>query len=237
MKKNKKKIVIAGIAAAAVILTIVCIALFLSPKRTTIYTFKKAYSAGTKISMDMLTPIQVDSDMISAGTKTNVGKKFVTGDTIEDVLKSGDSLKVDVSEDMPLMTSCLAVTGGNAIEVSMDPAAVAVTVDVDDVTGVTNELAADSRVNVYVTYRSSGSSLLLENMRVLEVFKSESGDLTGVTIETDNEEAVKLIEASNNGDIHLGLVNGSGYQYALTENTDTAETTTATADTTAAAVQ
>ena len=111
------------------------------------------------------------------------------------------------------MLSFLSVTGGNAIEMSMKSSAIAVTVNVDNISGVTDELGAESRVNVYVSYRASGTTLLLENMRVLEVYKNNDGSLNSATLEVNNDQALKLIEAQNNGSLHLGLVNGSGYQY------------------------
>lgn len=201
------------VAVVAIILATICIFTFLSPQRTTVYVFKDAYPAGTQIKADMFLPMQVDSQIVIAGAKGEMNKRFITSAEFEEVIKTGDSLKMDVGEGAPFMLSFLTTAGGNAIEIAMNPSAVAVTVDVDGVTGVTDDLMAESRVNVYVAYRASGTSLLLENMRVLSVNKSEAGSLISATIETNNDQALKLIEAQKNGAIHLGLVNGSGYQY------------------------
>lgn len=213
MQKNKKVMVTIIVAVVAIILATICIFTFLSPQRTTVYVFKDAYPAGTQIKADMFLPMQVDSQIVIAGAKGEMNKRFITSAEFEEVIKTGDSLKMDVGEGAPFMLSFLTTAGGNAIEIAMNPSAVAVTVDVDGVTGVTDDLMAESRVNVYVAYRASGTSLLLENMRVLSVNKSEAGSLISATIETNNDQALKLIEAQKNGAIHLGLVNGSGYQY------------------------
>ena len=213
MTKNKKILIAGGVGILCVILVCVAIFAFLSPQRTTIYTFNDAYSAGTPVTADMFTPLQVDSQIVIAGAKADMNKRFVTDAEFEELIKSGDSLRMDVGEGTPLMLSFLSSAGGNAIEIVMQPSAIAVTVNVDSITGVTDELSAESRVNVYVSYRASGTSLLLENMRVLEVYKTEGGDLSSATLEVTNDQALRLIEAANNGSIHLGLVNGSGYQY------------------------
>ena len=213
MTKNKKILIVSGAGLVSIILVIVCIFAFLSPQRTTIYTFKNAYSAGTQITSDMFTPIQVDSTIVVAGAKADMNKRFVTNKEFEEIIKRGDSLKMDVGEGTPLMLSFLSVTGGNAIEMSMKSSAIAVTVNVDNISGVTDELGAESRVHVYVSYRASRTTLLLENMRVLEVYKNNDGSLNSATLEVNNDQALKLIEAQNNGSLHLGLVNGSGYQY------------------------
>lgn len=57
-------------------------------------------------------------------------------------------------------------------------------------------------------------------MRVLAVNKTTTNDIISATIEVDNSEAIKLIEAANRGTIYLGLVNGNGYQSVLEPNTD-----------------
>ena len=38
-------------------------------------------------------------------------------------------------------------------------------------------------------------------------------ELSSVTLEVSNEQAVKLINSTKNGAIHLGLINPNGYQY------------------------
>ncbi len=212
MNKNKKIIAVLAGAVVAIVISIILIYTFISPHRTTMYVFKENYSAGTKITAEMFTPIQVDSTIIAAGGKANMAQRFITDREFKEILKTGDSLKMDVGEGTPLMMALLSVTGGNSIEIAMNPSAVAVTVDVDNVTGITQELNAESRVNVYVAYRSTGTHLLLENMRVLSVDKSENGSLKSATLEVNNDEALKLIEAQNNGSIHLGLV-ATGYQF------------------------
>ena len=216
MNKNKKIIGVSIGAVVMLVLSLVAIYFFISPQRTTIYVFKENYTAGTTINAEMFTPVKVDSKMIAAGAKADVSQRFITEREFEEILKTGDSLKMDVGEGTPLMMALLSVTGGNAIEIAMKPSAVAVTVDVDNTTGITEDLDAESRVNVYVAYRSTGTHLLLENMRVLSVEKSENGSLKNATLETTNDEALKLIEAQNNGTIHLGLV-ATGYQFVESE--------------------
>ena len=96
---------------------------------------------------------------------------------------------------------------------SMSPSSVAVTVDVDNTTGITKELYSGAAVNVYVTSYSGGTFLLFENMRVLDINRKNDGSLQSATLEVTNEQAVKLINSTKNGAIHLGLINPNGYQY------------------------
>lgn len=213
MNKNKKIIVVLIIALMLALLTGYAIVSFLSPHRTTIYVFKTAYRIGTAITSDMLVPVQVDSSMVVAGRNTNVSEKFITSNEIRALLESGDSLKVSVGEGTPLMKSLLSISGGNSIMMSMSPSSVAVTVDVDNTTGITKELYSGAAVNVYVTSYSGGTFLLFENMRVLDINRKNDGTLSSATLEVTNEQAVKLINSTKNGAIHLGLINPNGYQY------------------------
>ena len=213
MNKNAKILIILLLAVVMAVLAGFAVVSFLSPRRATVYVFKSAYSIGTQLTSDMLVSIQVDSSIIVAGREANANEKLITSDELRPLLESGDSLKVSVGEGTPLMRSLLSISGGNSIMMSMAPSSVAVTVSVDNTTGVTQELYSGASVNVYVTSYSGGTFLLFENMRVLDLNRKTNGELSSVTLEVSNEQAVKLINSTKNGAIHLGLINPNGYQY------------------------
>jgi Flp pilus assembly protein CpaB len=213
MKKNSKILMVLAVALIFTVAAGICVFQILSPQRTTVYVFSKNYTAGTQLSADMFTPIQVDSKIVVAGANAPISNRFITQAEFSTLMRANDSLKSDVGEGTPLTISLLSVTGGNAIEMSMQATAIAVTVDVTPITGVTNDLAPGAYVNVYVTYHSGGTQLLMEKMRVLAVHKGGSGgSLSGATLELTNSEAVRLIDATKNGSIYLGLVNAGGYK-------------------------
>ena len=215
MKRNIKIVIVLSAALVFAIAAGICIYGFLSPQRSTIYVFDGAYEAGTMLTSDMLTPIQVDADIVVAGAKSPVGQRFVTSTDLPALLKMGDSLKTNVTEGTPLMLSLLSAIGGNPIEMTMQSSAVAVTVEATPITGVTNDLEQGASVNVYVTYHTGKTSLLFEKMRVLAVHKQGTGgNLSGITLELNNDEAVQLINASGNGTLYFGLVNACGYEPA-----------------------
>ena len=153
MKKNSKILMVLAIALVFTIAAGICAYQILSPQRTTIYVFNKNYKAGTTLTSDMFTPIQVDSKIVVAGAGAPISHRFITQAEFPTLLRANDSLKSDVGEGTPLVISLLSVTGGNAIEMSMQATAIAVTVDVNSTTGVTNDLAPGASVNVYVTYK------------------------------------------------------------------------------------
>lgn len=211
MSKNK-------IITTLIVCAILCSALagyliyrFLSPQRGTIYVFNGAYEVGDQINADMLTPIQVDSNIIVNGRKDSVGSRFVTPAEYADVVRSGDSLRIDVNEGMPLTTTMLSVQGGSSVEMNMKSDAIAVTVPVDSFSGITNDLKDGSRVNVYST-NGDVTVLIQQNKRILEVFRGDGSVITGVALEEDIQESMELISAMSNGKVYLGLVDGTGYQ-------------------------
>ena len=111
---------------------------------------------------------------------------------------------------MPLTTSMLSVSGGSTVEMNMKSDAIAVTVPVNENTGITNDLKEGSHVNIYANLDSK-ISLIQQNKRILEVFKSD-GIITGVSVEENINESMELIYAVTNGSIYLGLVDATGYQ-------------------------
>lgn len=216
MSKNK---IITSLIIGAVLFSSLAAFLiyhYMSPSRGTIYVFNDSYSAGDQLTSDMLTPVQVDSKIIVAGKKTDASAQFVTPSEYQALIKSGDSLRMDVSEGMPLTTSMLSVSGGSTVEMNMKSDAVAVTVPVNESTGITNDLKEGSHVNIYANLDST-ISLIQQNKRVLEVYK-DNGTITGVSIEENIDESMELIYAVTNGSIYLGLVDATGYQ--ATEGAD-----------------
>lgn len=210
MSKNK---IISIIGACAVIFSILACYLiyqYMSPARSTVYVFNSAYSAGKQVTSDMLNPVQVDSTIVISGKTTNIGNQFVTPEQYASIIQSGDSLRMDVSEGMPLTTSMLSISGGSTVEMNMKSDAIAVTVPVDSFSGITNDLKAGAKVNVYSS-TDSKTTLIQQNKRILEVFYDGS-NISGVSIEQDIDESMELIYAATYGQIYLGLVDGTGYQ-------------------------
>jgi Flp pilus assembly protein CpaB len=182
----------------------------LTPQRTAIFVFNQDYSAGTQISKSMLTSIQVDNGIITGGTRLSTGDYFITDRDYNAVIQSAGILRVDVHGGTALMTSMLTTTGGNSIEMNMKKNAIAVTIAVDNITGVTDELTFGARVNVYTSYNGE-TVLMLQNIRVLKT--TSNNGLSSVTLETDHEQSLELIYAYTFGVVHLGLVDANGYQY------------------------
>lgn len=212
MLKNKK--ILFAVAIAAITMISACLLLigFLQPMRTTFYVFRENYKAGTTITSSMLTPVQADSRIVLAGGTADSELYFITNKNLAENIKAGDVLRVDVKQGEAMLISHIASQGNNEVEVKMSPNSVAVTIPVSNITGITADLKSESHVNVYVSYDSGETSLLLENIRVLSVAKNET-ELEGVTLELTKDQAPIVIEAMNLGDLYLGLVNADGYMY------------------------
>lgn len=212
--KNRK---IIGILLAAVVLSVIggiATYQYLNPKKVTVYVFNDSYETGTVLRSEMLTSIKCDASIVVAGKNTETAARFVTGEDIRDVLQTGDSLRMDVSDGMPLTLAMLSVNGGSSIEMNMDPSKVAVTIPVSSISGVTKDLKDGSRVNIYATGldESAATTLIFQKMRVLSTTRDANGALTAATIEVTSEESLKLIYAASNATIYLGLVDSAGYQ-------------------------
>lgn len=210
--RNKKILIIILVAFLFLGLSVFGAYKVLSPVRTTIYVFNNNYSAGTQVTGNMLTAVEVDSSIVVNGKKTAASSYYVTSDNYSSIISSAGVLRADVNAGTALMSSMLTTTGGNAIEMRMKKNAVAVSIAVNSVTGVTNTLSAGSRVNVYASYGES-TTLLLQNMRILSV-STKDGSLNAVTLEVDINDSMRLIYAcTHSNGIYLGLVDATGYQY------------------------
>lgn len=215
--KNKKIVFILVAAIISAVVGGIALYSYLAPKRTTVYVFKVGAKSGDIVTEDLLTPVQADSKIVVAGSGADTNSQFITGDVIGDVLKSGDSLRMDVSAGMPLTFSMLTANGGTDVEMSMDPTKIAITIPVNGINGVTDDMKPGSHVNIYVTGNDPGGKystlLAFQNMRVLTITKDTGGGLASVTIETDVDESLRLVHYANSYSLYLGLIDNTGYEY------------------------
>lgn len=224
MQKNKKIVLILVFAFLVAVIGGVALYFYLTPKKITIYTFKENLAAGTVITEDMLTPVQADATIYYGGAKQNISSYYVTGENINEIIRSGDSLRTDVVKGMPFTIALLTSGGGSKVEMQMDPTKIAVSVPINNITGVTNELKSGSRVNIYVTGGGGESGevystkLAFQNMRVLNVSYSNQGALESATIECTIDQSMELVYYTSTSSIYLGLVDGSGYQFSNVSN-------------------
>lgn len=214
MSKNKKISIVLIVTIVLAILSGVGVYNLVIPDRETIYVFNDDYKAGTKITSSMFTPVQVDASIVNAGKKTDISKRLVSTATFKALASANETLKIDVSEGLPFTASMISSIGGNSIQVNMNPTSIAITVPINNISGVTPDLTDNCYVNVYVSV--NGETKLdpdLEKMKVLSVYSSK-GELTGVSLECNQTQATKLVNYNNYGSIQLGLVDSEGYQYS-----------------------
>lgn len=214
MKKNKKIIIMLAIALICALTAGFLIYNYLTPRKITIYVFRDNYDAGTTITSSMLVSMQIDGSLIVAGGEYSAADYLVSSSKATELISKGEKLRVDVVKGEPVMTTLFGATGTNSIEVRMDPKAVAVTIPVNNNTGIHSSIKAESRVNVYVSYSTGVTELLLENARVLNT-QLNNGALAGITLELNNNSAITVIRAVNTGTVYCGLVNGNGYIYEV----------------------
>ena len=209
MKKDVKIVAVLIIAIVLSIVAGVTIYQFLSPQRTKIYVFNQSYQAGTVISEALFTPVEVDARAVANGRKTNIGSTMVLEKDFASV--RGDTLKVDVSEGLPLMNSMLS-SKASQFKIPQKSDSIAVTIAVTQTSGITASLMPGSKVNVYSTYDDGHgvkTVLLLEGMRVLDTVGGST-----VTLECTKDESLKLINAQSCTSIYLGLIDQTGYEYS-----------------------
>ena len=212
MKNNKKIIYVLAVAITLCIISAAGIYMFLAPQRDIIYVFRGDYTAGTQVTRELLMPVEVDATITEMGEATDISKRYVTQDEYTEVLQNAGTLRYDVSEGTALMKNMLSSYGGSKVELAMKPSSIAITGPSDYLSAVTNELNTGAYVNVYASYDNAQTVLILQNVRVLTAPKVD-GILSGVTLEVDHEQSMKLVHAMNYGKITFGLVNGQGYQY------------------------
>jgi Flp pilus assembly protein CpaB len=197
---------------------------YLSQAKTTIYLFKDNYSAGTKITPDILVEQQIETKIVDQLKLQNMGSGgavYITKDNINQI--EGDFLKGDVIKGTPLMSTNSNQIGGSPAEARLAENMVAVTIPVDNIKGAHPKLEAGSRVNVYTGYQLDNNKgiekIQLQNIKVLDVLYSETMNestktpmLSGLTLEVTPEQSVQLQFAVEFGKVSVGIVKAGHYK-------------------------
>lgn len=194
---------------------------FLTSGKTNIYLFTDDFPAGTEITGDTLISQEISGSIVENVSLNNGDLGYVTENNLENYI--GSYLTTDVIKGTAFMKAYSDEVGGTPAEVRLEPNNVAVTVPVDNITGVNPFINNGARVNVYATVQYQNEQTitytLLQNVRVIDVLyaeiyneMTESPTIMGVTIETTPQQAVELQFACENGAIRLGIVKPGNYK-------------------------
>lgn len=162
---------------------------------------------------------------------------FPAGSVPEGSYPSVDSVlshttKVFVVEGEPILASKLSAIGGG-LSVRIPPNMRAMSLSIDDVTGVSGFVLPGDRVDALVTIERVGSSntaitkTVLQNIEVLAAgTKTETRNNRYITVQTvtvlvDPEGAEKLALGVNQGKVHLSLRNPVDHELVEGKSTDT----------------
>lgn len=201
---------------------------YLSTAKTYIYLFKDDYESSTPIKESMLIPIEVDADMVldlAYKTKGTLDAKYITADDLVAIIQKGDSLGVDVYKGTPFMTTQAATIGGSTVERRLSDYKTAITIPVTNISGVSPEINAGARINIYASYDTDSyqvEELLFQNVKILDVQaignEEEGYQLSAFTIEVDPQDAMKLLHAINNWKIDITLLKSGAYEVMTTSS-------------------
>lgn len=199
---------------------------YLSTAKTNIFLFKGNYEAGTPITKDMFSQLEVDYNMVTQLRKTtSEGAKYVTQDDMAEILSKGDYLGTDVYQYTPFMTSQIATIGGSTVERRLSNYKTAITIPVNNISGVSSEINAGARINIYASYSTDTYQvvqLLFQNVKILDVLatgnEADGYNLSGFTIEIDPEDAPILLHAINNWKIDITLLKSGAYETMTTSS-------------------
>lgn len=197
---------------------------FLKSSKTEIYLFAQDYEAGTTITKEMLTTLTVDATLVDEVMTSSNEAKFVTTNDLSTVLQEGDTLVCDVYAGTPFMTTETTTLGGSVVERRLQDYKTALTLPVNNISGVSPQITAGAKINIYSSYSTENyqvQELLLQNVKILDVQATgddESGyELSAITIQVDPDQALRLLYAINFQKIDISLLK-SGKYTPITEN-------------------
>ena len=191
---------------------------YLKGEKTNIYLFANDYEAGTTITREMLTTLEVDATMVENLAYSSNSAKYVTDSDLAAIIDAGDTLGTDVYAGTPFMTTQTATIGGSSVERRLGDYMTAITIPVNNISGVSPEISAGAKINIYSSYSTDDyevEELLFQNVKILEVQATgdeESGYvLNAITIELQPKDALVLLHSINFRKIDITLLKSGKY--------------------------
>lgn len=176
---------------------------YCNSQKVFIYYFNADYAAGTPISASMLTSMEVDKTIAENGKTGSINDRYITEENLKLLLGTTSYLLYDVHKGQALTYAVTSSVGKTAIEYNLEEGKIAVTVPINNITGVTSALRTGVYVNIYSSQNGT-TKLFLEHMKIIAVNKSD-GSLQSVTFECTNTQAIDLIYAQTYAELYFGL--------------------------------
>lgn len=162
-----------------------------------------------KEDIEPRTELTSDMFVVKTVNKAALPEDVLQEDDLDDL--EGRTAKAFIPAGQAVTESSLYSSDDNSALTTEGEDGVVVTLPADNVTGVSPELSAYDRVNIYGTVDSGNggmvTALIAQNVEVKDVQTDDSGTVTGVTVVTDPETAEALIYTANSGGvIHFAVV-------------------------------
>lgn len=207
LTKSGKIVLLLFLAALLAIVAGVCIYKYCNSQKEFLYVFNNNYSAGTRITQNMFTSVEVDKVITENGKAGLANDRYVTAENLNKLINSNSYLLYDVKVGQAFTYAMTTNLGKTSIEYALGEDMIAVTIPINSISGVTSELRAGNLVNIYSSSNGS-TNLVLNKMKIIAVDKNE-GELSSVTFECTDTQAQSLIYAQTYSTIYFGLVNES----------------------------
>jgi pilus assembly protein CpaB len=190
------------------------------PETVSVVVARKDMTFGTTLKDEHLQLVDFPKESVPVGSYSNV-------DTV-----LGHTTKVFVVEGEPILASKLSAIGGG-LSVRVPTNMRAMSMNINDVTGVSGFVLPGDRVDVVVTVENVGGSnvavtkTILQDLEVLAAgVKTETKNNHNITVQTvtvlvDPEGAEKLALGVHQGKVHLSLRNPVDHEMVDAKSTDT----------------
>jgi pilus assembly protein CpaB len=211
------------------LITAMLIALLVSGLFT--FWLSKRLNGGKSIKVQYVAPVKdfdagdtlrlADLQRVNWPSDTHIDGAFTK---LEDVV--GRTLLFSVAQGQPLQARQLTAPGmGAGLSTKIPDGMRAISLKSDQIVGVAGFLSPGTRIDVLVTYRTSGSaesvtSTVLQDARVIAAGQKTEPDPDGkattvsvVTLLVSPPDAEKVVLASTQGTVHFILRNGSDHEH------------------------
>jgi len=190
------------------------------PETVPVVVARKDMTFGTTLKDEHLKLIDFPKGSVPVGSYTS----------IDSIL--GHTTKVFVVEGEPILASKLSAIGGG-LSVRVPPNMRAMSMNINDVTGVSGFVLPGDRVDVLVTVENVGGAnvavtkTILQDLEVLAAgVKTETKNNHNITVQTvtvllDPEGAEKLALGVQQGKVHLSLRNPVDHEMVDSKSMDT----------------
>lgn len=183
--------------------------------KTEIYVFNDGYRAGTVVSADMFSPLEIDNKLVNLMNEQSGYASYSSMEELNEKIRRAERLKTDVVPGLPATSNLFSDSFSGTVESHLSDNLVSVELYAGKVSGLSGrEIYTGTRVNLLASAKSGAdytTEVLFQDVPVVSVTEDGNGRTESIFVELQPDESLKLVNALYTKDLTVSIIKQGSY--------------------------